>query len=68
MDSRVLKTLISSGFAIEKNRVSFAPYTRLGKEYYQVHSDNYKCRESHMFKENELDKAIEKFVYILNKT
>lgn len=61
----VYKELVLDGIALEKNRISFSKYVRLGKTYYQVHSDNYKCRESHMFKENDIDEAVNKFSSLL---
>lgn len=61
----IYKSLVLDGVALEKNRVSFSQYTRLGKTYYQVHSDNYKCRGSHMFKETDIDTAVHKFVELI---
>lgn len=63
--TEIFKNLVTRGFAIEKNRVSLAQYDRVGKKYYQVHSDNYKCRESILFKEAEIDSAVAKFIEVL---
>ena len=65
MDKNIYKQVVLDGIALEKNRVSLSQYQRLGRVFYQVHSDNYKCRESSMFKESELDKAVDRFVELL---
>lgn len=63
--SETYKMLVLDDIALEKNRISFSKFARLGKTYYQVHSDNYKCKESHLFKEADIDTAVQKFVELL---
>jgi len=63
----VYKTLLEDGMILEKNRITVSQYQRLGKSFYQVHSDNYKAKESLLFKADQLDEAVDKFIELLKK-
>lgn len=64
---KVYKFLVEDGIVLEKNRITISQYQRLGRKFYQVHSDNYKAKDSLFFKEDEVDKAVEKFIELLKK-
>lgn len=54
--------LLETGHSVDFRRLSLSPYDRLGRTYFQVHSDDYRHPFSKMYRE--IEDAIDEFVHL----
>ncbi len=59
IDPQTYENLVLSGHSVDYSRISLSPYDRLGKTWYQVHSDDYRNPYSRLFKYS--DDAVDAF-------
>lgn len=60
----ILKELLLKGYSIDYKRLSLSSYERMGKIYFQVHSDDYRHPHSKMFQD--VVDAIRMFLQLKN--